>query len=418
MGVETNIDELAKQLEEVLSLKGQQSGTDTTADAVPGKSAGSPKSDSLQHDDAVVPDDVSDVESESSVPASLSSSSSSSTDTANIDAAELPFPLVIHKPILQNGKASLFSNASSTLDSIASMIKSGSAKKVIVMAGAGISTSAGIPDFRSPGTGLYANLREYKLPYPEAIFSIDYFCKNPKPFYVLAKELYPGQFVPTLCHFFVSMLARKGLLLRHYTQNIDCLERAAGVDPELIVEAHGSFHEAHCINSRCCKEYAQDWVKEQILGDTIPRCSVCKSLVKPDITFFGEGLPSRFFELLEEDFDACDLLIVMGTSLQVQPFASLTNRVRDSVPRLLINRERVGEAKMRSQGFDFDGRLGRKTLHRDALVLGDCDEACLRFSDCLGWTEELVRLRQKFMVRHKPDCASFCTKDMTTERPS
>ncbi|PIA16979.1 NAD-dependent deacetylase sirtuin-2, partial [Coemansia reversa NRRL 1564] len=279
-----------------------------------------------------------------------------------------------------------------TLDSIADMIKAGFVKKIIVMAGAGISTSAGIPDFRSPGTGLYANLREYKLPYPEAIFTIDYFRKNPKPFYVLAKELYPGQFVPTLSHFFVSMLAKKGLLLRHYTQNIDCLERAAGVDSDLIVEAHGSFHESHCISDQCRKEYAQDWVKEQILNDKIPRCGVCKSLVKPDITFFGEGLPSRFFELLEEDFDACDLLIVMGTSLQVQPFASLTSKVRDSVPRLLINRERVGEAKIRSLGFDFDGRFGRKALHRDALVLGDCDEACLRFSDSLGWTDELVKL--------------------------
>ncbi|KAJ2794267.1 NAD-dependent protein deacetylase sirtuin-2 [Coemansia guatemalensis] len=418
MGVDANIDELAKQLEEGLNLKGQQSDTGATADTVPEKSAASPRSDSSHHDDAVVPADVSDVESEYSVPDSVSSSSSSSTDTASIGAAELPFPLVVHKPLLQSGKTSLFGNASSTLDSIARMIRSGSVKKVIVMAGAGISTSAGIPDFRSPGMGLYANLREYKLPYPEAIFTIDYFRKNPKPFYVLAKELYPGQFVPTLSHFFVSMLAKKGLLLRHYTQNIDCLERAAGVGSDLIVEAHGSFHEAHCISDRCRKEYAQDWVKEQILSDTIPRCSACKSLVKPDITFFGEGLPSRFFELLEEDFDACDLLIVMGTSLQVQPFASLTNRVRDSVPRLLINRERVGEAKMRGPGFDFDGRLDRKALHRDALVLGDCDEACLRFSECLGWTVELVKLRQKFMARHQPDRASFYAEDMATKRSS
>ncbi|KAI9504216.1 Sirt2 histone deacetylase, partial [Coemansia spiralis] len=284
------------------------------------------------------------------------------------------------------------------LEAIAKMIKSGSVKKIVIMAGAGISTDAGIPDFRSPKTGLYANLQKYKLPYPEAIFSIDYFRRYPKPFYVLAKELYPGQFIPTTSHFFVKLLAQKGLLKRHYTQNIDCLERVAGIDSEHIVEAHGSFHMAHCIKSSCNKEYSQGWVKEMIMQDKIPRCASCKSLVKPDITFFGEGLPSRFFNLLEDDFSSCDLLIVMGTSLLVQPFASLINEVKAHVPRLLINRMRVGETKKPNLGFDFDGKYVLETdssghrLHRDALVLGDCDEACVLLADLLGWKDELLEL--------------------------
>lgn len=73
------------------------------------------------------------------------------------------------------------------------MIKSGRAKRIIVMCGAGVSVSAGIPDFRTPGTGLYSQLERYGLPEPEAVFSIGFFKKNPKPFHMLAKELFPGK---------------------------------------------------------------------------------------------------------------------------------------------------------------------------------------------------------------------------------
>lgn len=78
--------------------------------------------------------------------------------------------------------------------------------------------AAGIPDFRSPGSGLYDNLQKYNLPYPQAIFEINFFRENPKPFFVLAKELYPGIFKPTIGHYFIRLLQEKGYLLRHYTQ--------------------------------------------------------------------------------------------------------------------------------------------------------------------------------------------------------
>ncbi len=79
---------------------------------------------------------------------------------------------------------------------------------------------------RTPGTGLYDNLQQYKIPYAEAIFDIDYFRDNPRPFYTLAQELFPtGKYQPNLVHYFIRLLHCKGLLCRVYTQNIDGLER-------------------------------------------------------------------------------------------------------------------------------------------------------------------------------------------------
>lgn len=150
---------------------------------------------------------------------------------------------------------------------MARLVKLGRCKNVVVVAGAGISTASGIPDFRSdhlgavlalhehfyrshiifvsfflcvskspdagvvplfsrtPGTGLYANLERYNIPYPEAVFNIDYFSNNPQPFFSLAKALYPGSHRPNYIHYFIRMLHHKGLLLRMYTQNIDGLEK-------------------------------------------------------------------------------------------------------------------------------------------------------------------------------------------------
>lgn len=107
--------------------------------------------------------------------------------------------------------------------------------------GAGISTSAGIPDFRSPDTGLYANLARLDLPYAEAVFDISYFRNNPLPFYTLAQELFPGKYRPTITHSFIKLLHDKDLLLKLFTQNIDCLELEAGLPEDMVVEAHGSF---------------------------------------------------------------------------------------------------------------------------------------------------------------------------------
>uniref|UniRef100_A0A3Q2XK32 Sirtuin 3 n=1 Tax=Hippocampus comes TaxID=109280 RepID=A0A3Q2XK32_HIPCM len=234
------------------------------------------------------------------------------------------------------------------------------------MAGAGISTPSGIPDFRSPGSGLYDNLQQYNLPYAEAIFEIAFFHHNPKPFFALSKELYPGNYQPNLTHYFVRLLHKKGLLLRMYTQNIDGLER-------LIILQHVA---AFPFSGRDSPRDARGG----------PRY-VCHShinlngvgIVKPDIIFFGEELPLHFFKYVT-DFPLADLLIIMGTSLEVEPFASLAGAVRASVPRLLINRDLVGPFAMTN------------SRPRDVVLLGDVVNGVQTLVRVLGWTQELDAL--------------------------
>lgn len=224
-------------------------------------------------------------------------------------------------------------------------------------------------------------MQKYNLPHPSAIFELDYFRYNPQPFFSLARELYPGAFKPTPCHYFIRLLHEKGLLTRHYTQNIDTLERIAGIPGEALVEAHGTFHTNHCID--CHKDFTKDWVKEEIFADRVPTCTICNGLVKPDIVFFGEDLPHRFHTLPQKDFSKCDLLIIMGTSLEVQPFASLVGQANRKCVRLLINREKVGTRSwfLQSDGLKFDSKSNK----RDVAWLGDCDDGVFAIAKECGF---------------------------------
>lgn len=247
----------------------------------------------------------------------------------------------------------------------------------VFQTGAGISTSAGIPDFRSPDTGLYANLERLNLPYPEAVFDISYFRQNPRPFYALASEMYPGRFRPTLAHLFIKLLYDKGRLLKLFTQNIDCLERGAGLPAELIVEAHGSFAEQSCID--CKAAYPSDLMHKAIEANDVPLCQECMGLVKPNIVFFGEALPEEF--MMNRTLPAAaDLCIIMGTSLTVQPFASLPMMCRRETPRVLINLEQAG---------------GLGSRPDDVVLLGECDAGVMKLAEALGWKEDLLALREQ-----------------------
>lgn len=271
-------------------------------------------------------------------------------------------------------------NGDLSLDGVAAAIRNKQVRKICVLTGAGISVSAGIPDFRSPSTGIYANLQKYRLPTPESMFDIEYFKKNPYPFFEFARELYPGLHCPTYAHYFIRLLEKKGLLLRNYTQNIDGLERLAGISDLCLVEAHGSFATCSCIE--CGKDHSVPTVQNCIDNNIIPRCCECDSLVKPDIVFFQEPLPIRYTWMNKADMINCDLLIVIGTSLSVQPFAGLVHKVRENVPRLLINREAVGPFKFCDMGCCF----------RDVRYLSDCDSGVRALAEKIGWLSELEEL--------------------------
>ncbi len=272
------------------------------------------------------------------------------------------------------------------LAAVAAQLSAPTKPNVVVLVGAGISCSAGIPDFRTPGTGLYDNLQEYGLPFPEAIFDLGFYAENPKPFRRLCRELWPGNFSPTPTHAFIRLLHDHGMLLRCFTQNIDSLETAAGLPADALVAAHGNFDGAHVLGTRAPVPVSE--LKQAALsGEMEPWEALTAKyggLVKPDIVFYGEQLPMRFLECAQSDMPRADLLLVIGTSLAVQPFASLVGEVREGTPRLLINRERVGDTVASSrQPFDFGG------TQPDGWVEGDCDDAVRELAALLGWETEL-----------------------------
>jgi len=145
----------------------------------------------------------------------------------------------------------------------------------------------------------------------------------------------------------------------------------------------------------CRKEYPHEWIRDEVFADKIPHCVECSGVVKPDIVFFGESLPERFHQCVKQDMPQCDLLIVMGTSLVVQPFASLVDRVPETTPRLLINKEKCGqEVNFFSMlfgmpsGFQFDS----DDNYRDVMWQGTTDDGCIALADLLGWKDELLKL--------------------------
>jgi NAD-dependent deacetylase sirtuin 2 len=288
-----------------------------------------------------------------------------------------------------------------TRDVFVQNLKDGFYKNIIIMCGAGISTAAGIPDFRSPSAGLYFKLQKYNLPYPEAVFDGGYFRKNPLPFYSLCRELYPEKLTPTTTHKFFTLLRNKNLLRRVYTQNIDALEFLAGLNKDEVIEAHGSFQRSYCTSGNCGKEYDLQWLKTEIFNpeknDGVPKCEDCQSVVRPDIVLFGEQLPSRFHDSLSADFSACDLLIVLGTSLAVSPFNTLVGRTKPGVPRVYINKTKPGKVEgivgwmlALSTNVDF-------SRNEDLFLQGYCDDIVSDICSDASWSEELEKIEVKSM---------------------
>lgn len=285
-------------------------------------------------------------------------------------------------------------------------------RNIVVLTGAGISTSLGIPDFRSEKTGLYSQLSKLDLDIsdPQEVFDIRVFRREPKIFYRVAQDILPDdkqKGTPT--HAFIRLLQDKGKLLTNYTQNIDNLEAKVGIIPEKLIQCHGSFATASCIE--CHHQVPGDNIFDEIRSGIIPKCTnpSCTKLnlapgklkrkrtsngqlpkrskkhsdsdssdegydlpeagiMKPDITFFGEELPDRFAErLTNHDKDKVDLVLVIGTSLKVAPVSEVVPYLPAHIPQIYISRTPV-------QHINFD-----------ITLLGDCDVVIQELCRRLDW---------------------------------
>ncbi|XP_017013259.2 NAD-dependent histone deacetylase sirtuin-1 [Drosophila takahashii] len=303
---------------------------------------------------------------------------------------------LLNEPKRRNKLASV-----NTFDDVISLVKK--SQKIIVLTGAGVSVSCGIPDFRSTN-GIYARLAHDfpDLPDPQAMFDINYFKRDPRPFYKFAREIYPGEFQPSPCHRFIKMLETKGKLLRNYTQNIDTLERVAGI--QRVIECHGSFSTASC--TKCRFKCNADALRADIFAQRIPVCPQCQpnkeqsvdasvavteeelrqlvenGIMKPDIVFFGEGLPDEYHTVMATDKDVCDLLIVIGSSLKVRPVAHIPSSIPATVPQILINREQLHHLKFDVELLGDSDVIINQICHRlsgndDCWRQLCCDESVL-----------------------------------------
>lgn len=200
------------------------------------------------------------------------------------------------------------------------------AKKIAVFTGAGISTSCGIPDFRGE-KGLYATVKDrYNLPYPEAIFEISYFSQRPEPFFDFSRELFTTEIHPSETHRFLAWLEEKGKPVSIVTQNIDMLHERAG--SRNVIPCHGTYSTGSCLS--CNREFRIDEYIHNLADGQVPYCD-CGGVIKPDVVFFGEQLPAAFFNIYQ-DPPAADVLLVLGSSLMVQPAAQYPLRLMQRDP--------------------------------------------------------------------------------------
>lgn len=331
-----------------------------------------------------------------------------------------------------------------SVDTIIEKIRSGEIRKIVTLSGAGISVASGIPDFRSPGGGMYATLRPELLTAtpqqqeamrynPTLVVDWDLFRINQLPYLEVRRSFILGtamhRWQPTLAHVFILLLHEKGLLQRHYTQNIDGLDHQLSppLPGDKIVNVHGSLAHVHCefcghvedmaafqekvrtqirniydandsgiyfLTVTCCmkSDIPLRWYVEAPSLSTSIDCARChRPGVKPSTVLFGRELPKQFWRSVKEDFPRnADLLIVLGTSLVVAPANALVNRVAAKVPRLIINREVVGE----DLGIDVrESITSQKGPRRDGFLLGDCDAMAWHLIDALGWTDDVLQHR-------------------------
>ena len=203
------------------------------------------------------------------------------------------------------------------------------ARYAIVLTGAGLSTPSGIPDFRSEGTGLWSHDR------PLEVASLLTFRTHPEQFFEWFRPL-AGQIFyagPNPAHLALAKLEASGHLRAVLTQNIDMLHHKAG--SKRVFELHGTLRTLSC--TQCYRQVGYDnYLFPFIENGTIPHCPACSAILKPDVILFGEQLPHKTLVEAQREARECDLIIVIGSSLEVLPVASLPMQAIDRGAHLII----------------------------------------------------------------------------------
>lgn len=207
--------------------------------------------------------------------------------------------------------------------------------KIVFFGGAGVSTESNIPDFRSP-TGLYGEKRENKYPFPaEIMLSHSFYVKHPQMFFdFYFNEMIYKDAVPNDAHNVLAELEKMGKLTAVITQNIDGLHQKAG--SVNVLELHGSVLRNFC--TRCHTEYTLEETMNSRDDKGIPRCPKDGAIIKPDVVLYEEGLDMNVLYKAVQAIQEADCLIVAGTSLTVNPAASLIQNFRGRYS-VLINKD-------------------------------------------------------------------------------
>jgi NAD-dependent deacetylase len=205
-------------------------------------------------------------------------------------------------------------------------------KKVIVFTGAGVSTESGIPDFRSPG-GVWQKYNPEDFYYQKFISSEE----SREKYWQMSWEFYEPlkNAQPNAVHRAVAELEKMGKLDCVITQNIDNLHQRAGCSPQKVIELHGTAVSVSCLS--CRKKYPREEIQSWLLrGVKAPRCDACGGILKPDTVSFGQSMPVKETEEAFHRARNCDLFIVIGSSLVVQPAATVPLEAKESGAKLII----------------------------------------------------------------------------------
>lgn len=209
-------------------------------------------------------------------------------------------------------------------------------KRVVVFSGAGLSTESGIPDFRSPG-GVWDKYN------PEDFYFQNFIASEAsrEKYWQMATEMWEPikEAQPNQAHLTISELEKLGKLDCVITQNIDGLHLKAGNSEEKILQLHGTAIFVSCLS--CKKRYDRDEIQERIKnGQKAPRCEACGGLLKPATISFGQSMPEKETQEAYHRSSTCDLFIVIGSSLVVQPAASMPLVAkRNGAKLVIINRD-------------------------------------------------------------------------------